>query len=225
MHKSKNRKDLRFDGSYPLRDFYLYWEIALEHATNLQIRTAYPRRCTPYELTYGKQPSIMNLRIFGCEVIAYREKDKRAKFTPNVDQCIYAGISPNHSDDRYKLLNIKTKRVIYRRQVFFNERSFPARATKTMFKANKDTEDTAEDIIGLHFEDEEGEGFLITGTSRNEEGELVVDYKNVISKSKRYEKPKGYVSTVQEVRRWIGRQNLSQRQLLSSPDETATSMT
>ncbi len=81
--------------------------------------------------------------------------------------------------------------------MFFNERSFPARTTKTMFKSIKETEDTAEDIIGLHFEDE-GERFLITGTSRNEDGELVVDYMNVISN--RNEKPKGYVSIVQEVR-------------------------
>ena len=184
-----------------------YWEIALEHATNLQIRTALPGRCTPFELTYGKQPNIFNLRIFGCEALAYREKDKRAKFTPKVDQCIYIGISPNHSDDTYKLLNIKNKRIIYRRQVFFNERSFPARTTKTMFKPIKETEDTAEDIIGLHFEDE-GERFLITGTSRNEDGELVVDYKNVISN--RNEKPKGYVSTVQEVRQWIGQTKLTQ---------------
>jgi hypothetical protein len=76
-----------------------------------------------------------------------------------------------------------------------------------MFKPIKDTEDTAEDIIGLHFEDE-GERFLITGTSRNEDGELVVDYKNVISN--RNEKPKGYLSTVQEVRQWIGQKKLTQ---------------
>jgi hypothetical protein len=117
------------------------WEIALEHATNLQMRIALPGRCTPFELTYGKQPSILNIRIFGCEALAYREKDKIAKFTPKVDQCIYVGISPNHSNDTYKLLSIKTNRVIYRCRVFFNERSFPARTTKTMFKAIKEDED------------------------------------------------------------------------------------
>ncbi len=109
-----------------------YWEIALEHAINIQIRTAIPGRCTPYELTYGKRPDVINLRIFGCEALAYREKDKRAKFTPKVDQCIYIGMSPAHSDDTYKLLNLKTRKIIYRRQVFFNERSFPARKTKPM---------------------------------------------------------------------------------------------
>jgi hypothetical protein len=42
-----------------------YWEMALEHAVNLQMRMALPSRCTPFELTYGKQPNVINLRIFG----------------------------------------------------------------------------------------------------------------------------------------------------------------
>jgi hypothetical protein len=166
-----------------------YWEIALEQAVNLQIRMTLPGRCTPFELTYGKQPNIINIRIFGCEALAYREKDKRAKFQSKVDQCIYIGISPSHSDDTCKILN--------RRQVFFNERSFPARKQQTTLEPAKINEDTAEDIIGLHFEDE-GEKFRITGTSRNKAGELVVDYKN--------SKGKDLFSTVQEVRQWIIKQ-------------------
>jgi hypothetical protein len=115
-----------------------YCEIALEQAINLQIRMALPgKRCTPFELTYGKQPNIINLRIFGCEALAYREKEKRAKFQPKVDQCIYIGISPSHSDDTYKLLNLKTKKVIYYRQVFFNERSFPARKKQGVLEPAK----------------------------------------------------------------------------------------
>ena len=97
-----------------------------------------------------------------------------------MDQCVYLGMSTSHSDDTYKLLNLKTKKVIYRRQVFFNERSFPARKQQIALEPVKVLEDTAEDIIGLHFEDE-GERYLITGTSRTKEGELVVDYRNVIS--------------------------------------------
>jgi hypothetical protein len=93
-----------------------YWEMALEHAVNLQLRMASPGRCTPFELTYGKQPNVINLRIFGCEALAYREKDKRVKFQPKVDQCVYMGMSTSHSDYTYKLLNLKTKKVIYRRR-------------------------------------------------------------------------------------------------------------
>ena len=64
----------------------------------------------------------------------------------------------------------------------------------------KVTEDTAEDIIGLPFEDD-GERFIITGTSRNKDGELVVDYKD--------EKGKNLFSTVKEVRQWIQQTKLT----------------
>ena len=93
--------------------------------------------------------------------------------------------------DTYKLLNLKTKKVIYRRQVFVNERSFPARKQKVALESATVTEDTAEDIMGLHFEDD-GERFIITGTSRSKDGELVVDYKDG--------KGKDLFSSVKEVR-------------------------
>ncbi len=53
------------------------WEDALIQSTHTQIRTALPGRCTPCELTYGRRPDVTNLRIFGCEVLAYVEKEKR----------------------------------------------------------------------------------------------------------------------------------------------------
>jgi hypothetical protein len=56
-----------------------YWEHALEHAVNIQIRSALPSRCTPYELHFGRRPNVNNLRIFGCEAMAYVEKEKRTK--------------------------------------------------------------------------------------------------------------------------------------------------
>jgi hypothetical protein len=52
-----------------------FWEHALQHAINLQLHTALPGRCTPYELTHGRRPNVLNLRIFGCEALAYIEKD------------------------------------------------------------------------------------------------------------------------------------------------------
>ncbi len=85
--------------------------------------------------------------------------------------------------------------------MFFNERSFPARKHKVTLESAKVTEDTAEDIIGLPFEDG-GERFIITGTSRNKDGELVVDYKD--------EKGKDLFSSVKEVRQWIKQTKLTQ---------------
>jgi hypothetical protein len=75
-----------------------FWSHALQHAAYLQIRTALPRRTTPYELTFGCQPNMTHLRIFGCEALAYVEKTKRAKFQPKVERIIYLGVSPDHSE-------------------------------------------------------------------------------------------------------------------------------
>ncbi len=61
-----------------------YWEHALTQAVNIQIRTALPGRCTPYEYTHGRRPNVGNLRIFGCEALAFIEKDKRKKLNPKV---------------------------------------------------------------------------------------------------------------------------------------------
>ncbi len=86
-------------------------------------------------------------------------------------------------------------------KTFFNERSFPARKQKVALEPAKVLEDTAEDVIGLPFKDD-GEKFIITGTSRNEDGELVVDYKD--------SKGKGLFSSVREVRHWVKQTKLTQ---------------
>ena len=56
-----------------------FWEDALQQSTHLQVRTALSGRCTPFELTYGRRPDVTNLRIFGCEALAYVEQGKRSK--------------------------------------------------------------------------------------------------------------------------------------------------
>ncbi len=130
-----------------------FWEDALTQATNIQIRTALQGRCTPYELTFGRRPDATNLRIFGCEALAYVEKGKRSKLQPKVERTIYLGISPDHSHDTYyKLLKVSNNEIIYRRNVYFNERSFPARKLK--IQTTPSNIDTGEDLAGLDFEDD-----------------------------------------------------------------------
>ena len=86
---------------------------------------ALPGRCTPHELTTGKQPDLTYLRIFGCEGMAYVEKTKRSKFEPKTERCIYLGPSRTHSNDTCNLWQISTGTIIFRRNVTFNERVFP----------------------------------------------------------------------------------------------------
>ncbi len=55
-----------------------HWENALLHAVCLQNRTVLPGRGTPFENRTGKQSNISHIRIFGCEALAYVEKEKRS---------------------------------------------------------------------------------------------------------------------------------------------------
>jgi hypothetical protein len=129
-----------------------YWEHALAHVTCIHNRSAPTGRTTPYESTFGRRPDVTHLRTFGCEAMAYIEKDKRHKLESKVQRTIYLGMSSAHSDDTVKLLSLKTMKVIYRRNVHFNERSYPARKQK--LQPNLHQVDTGEDLIGLQFEDE-----------------------------------------------------------------------
>jgi hypothetical protein len=108
-----------------------YWVHALHQATCLQNRTALPGRPTPYQNEYGKKPDISHIRIFGCEALAYVEKEKRHKLDFKTERCIYLGMSSRHSPDTHKLLKLSNNEVIYRRNVSFNERCFPARTQRS----------------------------------------------------------------------------------------------
>jgi hypothetical protein len=176
-----------------------FWEDALQQATHIQIRTALPGRCTPFELTCGRRPDVTNLRIFGCEALSYIEKTKRSKPQPKVERAIYLGISPDHSHDTYKLLRISNNEIIFRRNVYFNERSFPARKMKLPTTLTEF--DTGADLIGLDFEDD-GQTWTITEIGVYND-DPVLYYKN--KKTGEEEK-----SSVKEVRQWYNRTHLMQ---------------
>jgi hypothetical protein len=142
---------------------------------------------------------VTNLRIFGCEALSYVEKTKRSKLQPKVERTIYLGISPDHSHDTYKLLKISNNEIIYRRNVYFNERSFPARKMKIQTTAPNI--DTGEDLVGLDFEDDAQE-WTITEVGFYDE-HPVLYYKNKDTGEE--EK-----SSVKEVRQWYNRTHLQQ---------------
>jgi hypothetical protein len=143
-----------------------HWENALLHAVCLQNRTALPGRCTPFENRTGTKPDISHIRIFGCEALAYVEKEQRTKVDYKTEKCIYLGMSPKHSADTHKLLSLKNNQVIYRRNVSFNESSFPAR-TKLPTRPSQTQKDIGEDLIGETFK-EDGETFIVTQCSQHD---------------------------------------------------------
>ncbi len=175
-----------------------FWPHALEHAAYLQIRSALPGRCTPYELSYGRRPNVINLRIFGSEALSYVEKEKRPKFQPKVERTIYLGTSPDHSEDTYKLYRMKTKDIIYRRNVYFNERSFPGRKLQTI----TNSQDVGTDLIGADFEDDEILWTVIK-TGYFEGTPVLYYYQNKNNGEEKF-------SSVKEVRAWCNQTTLRQ---------------
>ena len=45
--------------------------------------------CSPYELFYGKKPSVDRLRPFGCLAYVHLQKDQHGALLPHVVQCIF----------------------------------------------------------------------------------------------------------------------------------------
>jgi hypothetical protein len=89
--------------------------------------------------------------------------------------------------------------IIYRRNVHYNERSYPARKLKHQTSNNKT--DTGEDVIGLQFEDD-GQWWTITEHGTYDD-DLVLYYKNTDTNEE--EK-----SSVKEVHEWYNRTQLKQ---------------
>jgi hypothetical protein len=178
-------------------DPQLFWDDAVEHRVQLQLVMALPGRPTPWELALGRRPDLTFIRTTGCEALSQVEKDKRWKFDPKVERCIYLGTSPLHSKDTHKLWNLRAGKELYRRNVYFNERSFPARLdqkiTRPLTPAGEvENTDKGGDLIGEEFAGD-GETFTVVGT----------DYKSGTDVLARVNKEgKGFYSTVAEVREW-----------------------
>ena len=181
-----------------------FWPHAISHRVYLQNNMALPGRCTPHELTTGKQPDLTYLRIFGCESMAYVEKTKRSKFEPKTERCIYLGPSRTHSNNTCKLWQISTGTIIFRRNVTFNERVFPGQRIKIK-PGNNGKNDTGEDLIGLDFIDD-GVRYTITGTSDND-GDLTLTY---VDPQKPLKNGGEHESTVKEVRKWYNKTTMIQ---------------
>ena len=70
-----------------------FWGEALScylHTINLAPSTAVAGKM-PYEVFYGRKPSVSHLRVFGCWAYAHVQKDKRRSFQPKTRKCIFLG--------------------------------------------------------------------------------------------------------------------------------------
>jgi hypothetical protein len=108
-------------------------------------------------------------------------------------------MSTAHTDDTAKLLLLKTMTIIFRRNVHYNERSYPARELKPT--PSLTTQDTGKDLVGLQFQDD-GHWWTITEHGTHD-GDFVLWYTN----NETHEEEK---SSVREVRQWYNRTQLTQ---------------
>ena len=102
-----------------------YWAEAV--ATAAYVRNRSPTRAlkvasTPYEAWYGRKPNIGHLRVFGCVAYAHIPDVARQKLDKKAERFRFIGYSI--ASKGYRLIDDKTKRVVIRRDVVFNETDF-----------------------------------------------------------------------------------------------------
>ena len=149
----------------------IYWSYAVQVAVYLINRSpsrSLPSGKTPFEmLNTGRAPDLSNLQVFGC--VAYSKTLPVPKLEPRSEKCIFLGYAPNG----YRLLNLKTKRIITVRYVVFD--------SSVLYKDLLDNEklcvfngDTLPSYLNLRK--------IETNVCRTTDGQRVEDTSNELSK-------------------------------------------
>ncbi|KAH9330624.1 hypothetical protein KI387_002732, partial [Taxus chinensis] len=73
----------------------------------------------PEEAWYGKKFDYSFLRVFGCEVFVHIDKDDRTKLEAKSEKCTFIGYGGDEFG--FKCWSIKDKKIIWSRDVVFNE--------------------------------------------------------------------------------------------------------
>lgn len=99
-----------------------FWTEVLDTVVYLKMRApaSFLQKKTPYEVLYKKPPSLSHLRRIGSSAWVLIPKEQRAKLGPRSSECRLLGYSePNH----YKLYEIHSGRIVFSRDVEFDERT------------------------------------------------------------------------------------------------------
>jgi hypothetical protein len=101
-----------------------WWEDAAAHFLFGKIRLpSSVTGHTPYELFYGKKPSVDCLRPFGCLAYVHLQKDQRGPLLPHAAQCILIGYPIDYKGWRF--WDPKTQKEIISDSAVFRESVFP----------------------------------------------------------------------------------------------------
>ena len=100
-----------------------YWAEAVSTAVYLKNRspTKAVQGMTPFEAWHGKKPSVDHLRVFGCDAYAHIPKEERRKSDKKARKCVLLGYRAETKG--YRLYDVKDRKIVYSRDVQFNENS------------------------------------------------------------------------------------------------------
>jgi len=99
-----------------------WWTELLDTVVYLKLRApaSILQKKTPYEIIYGKPPSLLNLRRIGSRAWVLIPKEHRAKLGPRSSECRLLGYcEPN----QYKLYEVHSGKTVFSRDVEFDERT------------------------------------------------------------------------------------------------------
>lgn len=106
------------------------WEDAIKYADDtldvIPVKNVLGVQKTPYELFFGKKPSITHFRPFGCEAVVHVPKVKRNR-RKSLKEKGKKGVFIGYDDVKfgYRIYIPKSRKVIISKDVEFNESVFP----------------------------------------------------------------------------------------------------
>ena len=131
----ESARSMLLDANLPKR----YWAEAVSTAVYLKNRctTRAVQGMTPFEAWYSEKPRVNHLRVFECDAYSHILKDERGKFDTKARRCIFLGYGEETKG--YRLYDDKAKKVLYSRDVQFNESAKNCRHDS--HNVNKDDDD------------------------------------------------------------------------------------
>lgn len=103
----------------------LYWRFALTHFVFAWNRTHIGRRTgtTPYQVMMGREPSVLNLAEFGCDVYVHQHRSTRDEtFSRKAEPAVYLGHDGRQNCPQALLL--RSGKIVLSKDVHFREGSF-----------------------------------------------------------------------------------------------------